>query len=303
MMIDTIFKKKSLPKLWVTALLLLLASSLLFARPIFRQHTNATDNVVNDIENRKTLNLRYGEKPEAPYSSDTSSDRLLDLYLPVNTLDKKVPVLIFVHGGGFSGGDKSALSGFSQTLADKGYAVLSVNYRLYLKHHKITGASARANMSKGLRADGKFHPAMQQAIKTATEDLKQVLSWVKQRQSKYNFDLDKLSVAGGSAGAMAILDLAYVSQQNILPIRATVNLWGGLQDASIIQKGAPPMLTFHGDKDDLIHVDYAYALERRMKELGLNSETHILKDQGHAIYSLIQQEHTDTIIKFLNAQK
>lgn len=266
--------------------------------------TTGIDEVIKDsVQHKNSLNIRYGDKPEAPYTSDTSSDRLLDLYLPTQRVHKKNPVFLFVHGGGFSGGDKSATTGLFQTLARKGYAVLSINYRLYLKHHKIPGASARANMSKGLRPDGQFHPAIQQAIEIATEDLSLALTWVKQQHATYNFDLDRVFVAGGSAGAMAILHLAYASGQQILPIRATVNLWGGLQDTSVIQKNAPPMLTFHGDKDDLIHVDYAYALDRRMKDLGLVSETHILKDQGHALYNLIHKEYTDTIVHFLEAQK
>lgn len=182
---------------------------------------------------------------------------------------------------------------------DKGYAVVSVNYRLYLKHYKKIGASARANMSKGLRPDGKFHPAMQKAVKVATADLIQVLKWIKTEQTSYNFDLDKVSLAGGSAGAMAILNLAYGSGQNVIPIWAVVNLWGGLQDTAIINKNAPPLLTFHGDKDDVIHVDYAYALDNRMQELGLQSKLLILEGKGHAQYKLIHQDYIDTISEFL----
>lgn len=249
------------------------------------------------IQSRK--NIRFGHKPSLPYSADTSSDRVLDLYLPYRNKNEKIPVIIFVHGGGFSGGDKSSPVNFFHAMAERGYAVLSVNYRLYLKHHKITGASARANMSRGLPPGGRFHPGMQKAIQTATEDLFQVLKWVKLEQDKYHFDLERVSLAGGSAGAMAILNLAYASGQDVLPIWATINLWGGLQDATIIQKKAPPLLTFHGDKDDVIHVDYAYALDQRMKDLGLISEQHILKGKGHAQYTLIHQEYMNTIAKFL----
>lgn len=259
------------------------------------------DNIEQEIKILR--NLRYGDKPTAPYTSDTSSDRLLDLYLPVGTNANNKPVFVFIHGGGFSGGDKSALASLSRTLASKGFAVISTNYRLYLKHNKISGASARANMSKGLRANGKFHPAMQQAVHTATEDITQVLAWLKETQSEYSFDLDRVTVAGGSAGAMAALHLAYASGQNILPLQAVVNLWGGLQDASVIQKDAPPLLTFHGDQDELIHIDYAYALDSRMKEVGSVSEMHILEGKGHALYKLISADYTDTIVSFLSNLK
>ncbi|NGM63300.1 alpha/beta hydrolase [Sphingobacterium sp. SGG-5] len=291
LIIDTPDLQRMPRALWLTTLLVLSITLVVSGQST----TNALDRELKILRN-----LRYGDKPPVPYDSDTSSDRTLDLYLPLHTTKKKVPVFLYIHGGGFSGGDKSALSGLLRKLADRGFAVMSVNYRLYLKHHKTSGASARANMSKGLRANGKFHPAMQEAVQTATEDIIQVLSWIKEKSGEYPFDLKRVAIGGGSAGAMAALHVAYASGQRIVPIRAVVNFWGGLQDASIIQKPAPPLLTFHGEKDDLIHVDYAYALDRQMKKIGAVSETHIIKDKGHAIYKIIEAEYVDTIVNFLN---
>lgn len=244
-------------------------------------------------------NLRYAEKPEAVYTADTSSDRLLDLYLPVDEGGSNKPVILFIHGGGFAGGDKSALEKFWRELASNGFAVISANYRLYLKHHKTPGASASANMAKGLRADGKFHPELQKAVTIASDDATRVLEWIKTNAGTYQMDAQRVAVSGGSAGAMTVLHLAYASGQQVLPVRAVVNMWGGLQDAAVIRAGAPPMLTFHGDQDALIHVDYARALDGQLKKTGTVSELHVLEGKGHAIYNIISKDHVGTIVSFL----
>ncbi len=244
-------------------------------------------------------NLRYAEKPGGVYAADTSSDRLLDLYLPMDEPRAKRPVILFIHGGGFGGGDKSSLEKFWRDLASHGFAVISANYRLYLKHHKTSGASAIANMGKGLRTDGKFHPELQKAVTVASDDATRILMWIKNNAGTYQMDAQRVAVAGGSAGAMAVLHLAFASGQQALPVRAVVNMWGGLQDASVIKAGAPPLLTFHGDQDNRIHVEYGHALNSRMKEVGAVSELCVLKGEGHAIYKIINKDHIGTIVSFL----
>ncbi len=53
---------------------------------------------------------------------------LLDLYLPER--DRPVPVIVWIHGGAFVGGDKRQAWRYAPTFAQAGYAVASINYRL-----------------------------------------------------------------------------------------------------------------------------------------------------------------------------
>src|SRR5699024_3016391 len=192
-------------------------------------------------------------------NGDTSSDKMLDLYLPVISGNKKIPVVIFVHGGGFSGGDKGkGNSILCSKIAKKGFAVISINYWLTLKHHKVSGASCTANMSKEIPSA--FHPALHKAVRNASNDLVLALHWLKISANKYNISPSMVALSGGSAGAMTVLYTAYASGQNVLPIKAVVDLWGGLEDVSVVKEGAPPVLIYHGDKDKLINVEFSYAL-------------------------------------------
>lgn len=247
--------------------------------------------------------IRYAEEPEG-IAQDTSSDRLLDLYLPNLKSATSLPVLVFIHGGGFSGGDKNAKGNVAlcNKIAAKGYAVVSINYYLYLKQNKIQGASAGANMKDGLPKDGKFHDGLETAVKIASADTELALQWIKENAATYALDTNRVTISGGSAGAMTALYTAYRSKQKVLPIRCVVNFWGGLANTDDIQRNAPPLLTFHGEQDDLINVAYAYALHKKMKDVGIQqSEIHILKDMGHAIYNYITKSEINTIDKFLTS--
>jgi acetyl esterase/lipase len=262
-------------------------------------YTPPTQNLIETNSNFNLYqNLRYGPIPDSIDSS--TSDRILDLYLPKNQADKiSHPVFFFIHGGGFTGGDKN-VKDICTKMANNGFAVVSINYRLTLKYKKASGSSCSANMAAGLPKNGKFHPLLQTAVSNASQDAVMALAWVKENAVKYNLDINKLVVSGGSAGSMTALHLAYVSKQKIIPIKAVINLWGGLEDASVIKKNAPPLLTYHGDKDELINVAYAYAINDRMKSIKSNkSQLVILKDKGHALYKLIGEEKIDEIISFI----
>lgn len=263
--------------------------------------TNADSIIYDEGDSLIILqNLRYAPQPDS-LNGDVASDKILDLYLPNVVGEQKLPVLIFVHGGGFAGGDKEGTADLCSKIATKGFAVISINYWLTLKHKKIAGASATANMAKGVQHDRKFHPGLKTAVRNASDDLVLVLQWIRRHQEAYNLDISKVALSGGSAGAMTVLYTAYVSEQKVLPIRAVIDLWGGLEDEGVIKRDSPPVLIYHGDKDKLIHVDYAYALKERMDEIGnTRSVLHIMEGKGHARYDIIRNEKINEISKFLH---
>ena len=242
-------------------------------------------------------NIRYGAIPEI--ADDSISDRLLDLYLPqAKKTEKSLPVIVFIHGGGFTGGDKG-LTELCGNLAAEGFAVASINYTLTLKYKKAEGTSGTANMSKGIPKNG-FHPLLNEAIQTASADAVLALSWIKNNSKKYNLDINKVAISGGSAGSMTALYTTYVSNQKVIKIKAVIDLWGGLENVDLIKKGAAPLLIYHGDLDKLINVDFAYALKKRMDEIGsTNSQIHIMEGKGHAQYNYIAKNKIQEITKFL----
>jgi acetyl esterase/lipase len=253
------------------------------------------------LPNNITLhqNLRYAPIPQI--ATDSTSDRILDLYLPINNTPKSIPIFVFIHGGGFTGGDKRLIDLCSK-IAAQGFAVVSINYRLTLKYKKVSGASCSANMAKGLPLNGTFHPVLNEAIKNASDDAISALQWIKDNAAKYNLNTSKVAISGGSAGGMTALHVAYASQQKVLPIMAVVNLWGGLENVNVISKNSPPILIYHGDLDTTINIEYAYAIKDRMDKIGSDkSQIKVLEGKGHAQYNLIAKEKITEITAFLNS--
>ncbi|GHU69909.1 alpha/beta hydrolase [Spirochaetia bacterium] len=113
---------------------------------------------------RKYLDLAYATK---------SQSEKLDIYLPERG-DGPFPVIIFIHGGGFSFGDKAENQVKPYMVGlEKGYAVVSLNYRM----------SGEA-----------IFPA-------AVQDVKAAVRFLRANAAKYKLDGKRFVAAGGSAGA------------------------------------------------------------------------------------------------------
>ncbi|MFQ6090625.1 MAG: alkaline phosphatase family protein, partial [Candidatus Bipolaricaulia bacterium] len=94
----------------------------------------------------------------------------LDAYRP--ELPGPLPAIIFVHGGGWVGGDKRGMEPYARYFAERGYVGFAINYRL---------------------APGFKFPAQ-------IEDVKCAVRWVRQHAAEYNVDPDRIGALGTSAG-------------------------------------------------------------------------------------------------------
>lgn len=76
---------------------------------------------------------REGRRPgDVPYAGNDNPRQQLDIYLPKNAKSTKpLPVVVFIHGGGWSGGDrKGYMAPATQLAASGNYAAISVGYRM-----------------------------------------------------------------------------------------------------------------------------------------------------------------------------
>jgi acetyl esterase/lipase len=95
----------------------------------------------------------------------------LDVYSPPD--GKEHPVIVWIHGGGWSKGDKASLQQKPQAFVDKGFVLVSVNYRLV--------------------------PAV--TVKDLIADLAQSVRWVRNHAAEHRGDPNSLIIMGHSAGA------------------------------------------------------------------------------------------------------
>src|SRR5579872_4814903 len=67
-------------------------------------------------------------KRNIPYADPADERQMLDIYAPPGA--KNLPVVFWIHGGGWQTGDKTSVQIKPQAFVDKGFVFVSTNYRL-----------------------------------------------------------------------------------------------------------------------------------------------------------------------------
>ncbi|MCP4610218.1 MAG: alpha/beta hydrolase fold domain-containing protein [Planctomycetes bacterium] len=208
----------------------------------------------------------------------------LDLAKPDQPSDTPRPAIVFIHGGGWTRGDKRAEAFLGQTLeyAAKGYVCVTVNYRL--------------------------DPAKLPAV----EDVKCAVRWLRAHAEKYNVDPDRIGAYGNSAGAhlATMLGISHTERRlerdgpwqefssKVQAVAASAtptvpNLRGEadfgvklIQPMSYITANAPPFLLFHEESDSTVNVSNSDNFVEAMKEAGAKDITyHRYTDgTGHGVF-------------------
>ena len=234
---------------------------------------NKTPAIPEDIEALKNIE----------YKSINGKSLQLDIYRPFNIV-KPAPLLVFIHGGGWKGGNRADYLVYLLSFAKKGYITATVSYRL-LK-------------------DGPY-PAC--AI-----DITDAVKWVMANGEKYGYDPKRVALIGGSAGGHLALLAAYQwKSKNALKdsfrlaqehpgIKAVVDIYGPVDlttdyarnhplvtnflahsfsespelfsEASPIQytdKSDPATLILHGTSDNLVPISQSILLKARLDSLGV----------------------------------
>ena len=127
----------------------------------------------------------------APVSEDCL---YLNVWTPAKKAGEKIPVIVWIYGGGFSGGSTSTPMYDGMGFAKKGVVLVSVAYRVgpfgFLAHPELSRESGRGSGNYGL------------------EDMIAGLQWVKKNIAQFGGDPANVTIFGHSAGGMAVNMLA-----------------------------------------------------------------------------------------------
>ncbi|MEI7829827.1 MAG: alpha/beta hydrolase [Prolixibacteraceae bacterium] len=209
----------------------------------------------------------------------------LDIYQPKG-LTKPAPLLVFIHGGGWRGGDRADYLVYLTHFAKLGYVTATVSYR-FLKEAP--------------------YPA-------CVEDILDARDFLYQNGEKYNYDPDRICLIGGSAGSHLAMLAAYGwkkqgavadTMASTVPkhkIKAVVEIYGPVdftteyarnhptitgfmahsyQEApqlyveaspiTYVTRDTPPTLILHGTRDMLVPISQAELLKHKMDSLGVTN--------------------------------
>ena len=290
---------------------LALLIALVICLPAFAQQVPADVELIRDVE--------YGK------GGDVSLK--LDIIRPKTQPKSPMPVVIFIHGGGWRNGSKEGGVQHLLPLAQKGYFCASINYRL-------TGIAP--------------FPAQ-------IEDCKCAIRWMRGNAKKYNADPKRIGVWGTSAGGhlVALLgtsagrkdlegkggwagyssrvqavcdwfgptDFLYWAEEvtnkgidiakldNEVAGGAISKLFGGpfsrKQDVArqaspitYVTKDDPPFLIMHGDQDNLVPLSQSQVFHDALQKAGVESTLKILEGAGHGFGP--KYEADKTVLEFFD---
>lgn len=238
------------------------------------------------------------------YVEQGSKAQQLDLYIPATVGSDPLPLVVWIHGGGWTSGSKKHCP--ATPLLSRGYAVASIDYRL-----------------------------SQEALFPAQiHDCKAAVRWLRANAKKYNLDPNRIGVWGSSAGGHlaallgmtgdslafeGLLDTQDVSSR----VQAVCNWFGPSDFVSLasqsgpdshmdhnapnspesrllggplptrmaaakvaspithVSHNVPPFLIMHGDKDPLVPHQQSIQLHNALDLSGVKSQLVLLKGVGH----------------------
>ncbi len=226
----------------------------------------------------------------------------LDMYVPDTPVMEPMPVVVFIHGGGWQTGDK--YPGKAEILARRGFLGISINYRL---------------------SDVATFPA-------AVEDCKCAIRWVRAHAEKYGADPEKIGIWGGSAGGHLVMMLGCADETAGLEgnsgwgayssrVQAVCSYYGPSDFAimgeytertdftveskflggtkeeipdvyvkaspvTYVSADDPPLLMVHGDKDIVVGLKQSEAMLEAYKETGLEATLITVKNAGHGFSTI-----------------
>lgn len=259
------------------------------------------DNDTGNASESTMMNVSYGNDPL----------QKMDIYLPAGRTTSATKVMVLVHGGGWTAGDKSEFDPYIATLKQRlpDYALFNINYRL---------ANNNANR----------FPAQENDVKAAVE-------FIAGKFGDYKVS-NKIVLLGFSAGAHLALLQAY-KYTSPVKARAVISFFGptdlpdmhahpasqyaplllealigatpqqnlsAYQQSSptfFVNSSTPPTLLLHGGKDDLVAYSQSEMLRDKLNAAGVVNQYIFYPNEGHGWYGASLNDSFDKVEAFLDA--
>ncbi|MBS1667477.1 MAG: alpha/beta hydrolase fold domain-containing protein [Bacteroidetes bacterium] len=272
----------------------------------YLKKTNQRDNAKFSVNSNPSTPTSYRKLLDVSYGTDPENK--MDVYFPLEYDDARV--IVYIHGGGWTGGDKSEFpeSLTEELVGQKKYILVSMNYRLI--------------------RDGKNRFPAQ------IEDVSRLLSFIDDKSGRFHYRKGDFALMGGSAGAYLAMLYAY-GYDSLKEIKTVVDFWGptdlsdkavrennpdadskvvnllGVADSKdplcklaspyyrISKTSGVPTLLFHGGKDPLVDVSQAEKMYKKLLELGIPAQLELYPEEKHGLSPATAIDAFSKTIKWL----
>jgi fermentation-respiration switch protein FrsA (DUF1100 family) len=225
----------------------------------------------------KTTDVQYGTAPD----NDGNPVALkLDVYQPAGDTLTQRPAVIWVHGGGFSGGDKSGgpSADLANTFAKLGYVSFSINYRLL-----SSGCGGGSNPNT---------PACTAAALAAISDAQGAVRFVREHAAQYGIDPTRIGIGGESAGAITSAGVGMYAENGAAGgnpstsdrVGGFFSISGGLPQGLFASADDAPGVLVHGTKDNVVPYQWSVDTSVALLKQGVGAFLEPLEGQGHVPY-------------------
>lgn len=263
--------------------------------------------------------------PKVTPSADAPAAGAPPVGAPKATADvaeRRWPVILLVHGGGWATGSKWTMDRHARQLAKKGFAAVSINYRL-------------APSSK---------------FPDQVDDVRSALVWITENAKSYGFDTDRVGLYGYSAGGHLVSLVATLADEPWETVRQTTSweqhdarweklpriravciggpptdfrgipldntslsffLGGSRRERPDVYTAAspicftsptdPPFQIIHGEADGIVSVENAKEFHLALVKSNVSSSLHTLPGKGHLL-AFISPKLTDWMLGFFEEQ-
>ena len=234
----------------------------------------------------ESIPLEYQEFIDVSYGND--AQQVYDIYLPQDR-DSNTKVMILVHGGGWTSGDKSDMNVLKDLYRQElpNVAIVNINYRLSDQNNppypmQINDITAIINHLKANKDDYVISENYGFLGISAGGHL--ALLW------SYAFDLqNNVSMVGSIVGPTNFTDPAYLNNSNPI-LQELLEVYGintsneFLEEISPLHRvtsTAPPTVLFYGAQDPLIPTTQGTALRDQLDVLGVTNQFTLYPNAGH----------------------
>lgn len=287
---------------------------------VFKMSFNSSQNAYK-TEWNDSVGTIYSDIPYAEGEANK-----FDLYVPADQTKENYGLVIYLHAGGFTSGDKSDDAEMIKWLCSKGYVAAGINYTL----------RTDTNSASVLSQSNEIKDAVPQVVEKAAE---------------YGYKIDKLTMAGGSAGhALAMIYAFRDAEQSPVPVVLTFGAvgpasfyqedWGiygldqsdeacaamfgimagteitpeEIQDGSYLEKvkpisasmwvdkNAPPCVVAYGTKDKMQPYLASLKLKNALETNGIDYQYFELPHSGHGLQNddKISSQWMDAVVEYLD---
>ena len=257
-----------------------------------------------------SITAPYRITPNITYLTANNFDAKLDVYSRSDATTPQ-PTMIWIHGGGWTGGNKEGAMFSLLPYLEMGWNVVNVEYRLA----KVSLAPA------------------------AVEDCLCALRWVIRNAKQYNIDTNKLVVSGSSAGGHLALTTAMIPASEgldrqcpgneELKVAAVVD-WFGITDVvdlldgpnrktyavqwmgsmpnrveiakrvsplTYVRSSLPPIISIQGDQDPTVPYAHSVRLQDALKQAGVDGQLVTIPGGKHGGFTRAENQRAHEAIK------